>query len=213
MEENRNKLGTAADIADCVLMILCVALFIFTGGEKIYVFDRFFSGHIFIFIGYLVIGAEHLFLYLRGLKAGKKTGKYIAAAILTAAISLFGIAVNIYFAFSGTLYIIAETFSDGTKVLLSERTDYIAGHDKTPENELTYIDVYRLKAFKAVKIGTIDETYFSNKCLAQSKYALDYSADEKKLTVSCEYGVYGNSFVHLKEEYDTGILVYEFETG
>ena len=98
--------------------------------------------------------------------------------------------------------------SDGKEIMLSERIDYL----KLSESkfELTYMDVYQINGIAAKKLGTIDETYFSNKCLSQDKYTYEYDEAGKKLTVICEYGTYGDSVVRLKEEYDTGFLSKEF---
>ena len=90
--------------------------------------------------------------------------------------------------------------------MLSERIDYIAG----TEIELTYMDVYQISGIAAKKLGKIDESYFSNKCLSQDKYTYEYDEASKKLTIICEYGTYGDSFVSLKEEYDTGFWEEEF---
>lgn len=96
--------------------------------------------------------------------------------------------------------------SDGKEVMLSERIDYIAG----TKIELTYMDVYQINGFAAKKLGEIDETYFSNKCLSQDKYSYEYDEAGKKLTIICEYGTYGDGTVRLKEEYDTGFWEKEF---
>ena len=92
--------------------------------------------------------------------------------------------------------------SDGNKILLSERISHSTiGETKF---EFTHMDVYQIKGIAAKKLGEINETYFSNKCLSQDKYTYEYDEASKKLTIICEYGTYGDSFVSLKEEYDTG---------
>lgn len=96
--------------------------------------------------------------------------------------------------------------SDGKEVMLSERIDYIAG----TKIELTYMDVYQINGIAAKKLGKIDESYFSNKCLLQDKYTYEYDEAGKKLTIICEYGTYGDGTVRLKEEYDTGFWEKEF---
>lgn len=98
--------------------------------------------------------------------------------------------------------------SDGNEILLSERiTHSTIGETKF---EFTYMDVYQIKGIAVKKLGRIDETYFSNKCLSQDKYTYEYDGTSKKLTIICEYGTYGDGFVRLKEEYDTGFWEEEF---
>lgn len=98
--------------------------------------------------------------------------------------------------------------SDGNEIFLKERI----AHSTIGETrfEHTYMDVYQINGFAAKKLGEIDETYFSNKCLSQDKYTYEYDEASKKLTIICEYGTYGDGFVRLKEEYDTGFWEKEF---
>lgn len=100
------------------------------------------------------------------------------------------------------------TLSDGNKIFLKERTTYSKFDER--KYEYTYLDVYQINGITSKKLGRIDETYFSNKCLSQDKYAYEYDEAGKKLTVICEYGTYGDSVVRLKEEYDTGFWSEEF---
>ena len=98
--------------------------------------------------------------------------------------------------------------SDGNEILLKERIAHITIGETRFEH--TYMDVYHINGFAAKKLGEIDETYFSNKCLSQDKYTYEYDEASKKLTIICEYGTYGNEVVRLKEEYDTGFWEKEF---
>ncbi|MDE5741734.1 MAG: hypothetical protein K2H90_04725 [Oscillospiraceae bacterium] len=100
------------------------------------------------------------------------------------------------------------TLSDGSEIILHERVTYSKFGEK--KFEYTYMDVYQINGITSKKLGRIDETYFSNKCLSQDKYTYEYDEAGKKLTVICEYGTYGDSVVRLKEEYDTGFLSKEF---
>lgn len=100
------------------------------------------------------------------------------------------------------------TLSDENKILLNERATYSKFGER--KFEYTYMDVYQIKGITVKKLGEINETYFSNKCLSQDKYSYEYDEQSKKLTVICEYGTYGDSVVHLKEEYDTGFWSGEF---
>lgn len=100
----------------------------------------------------------------------------------------------------------AITLSDGNEILLSERIT----HSTISGRELTYMDVYQINGFAAKKVGEINETYFSNKCLLQDKYTYEYDEAGKKLTIICEYGTYGDGTIRFKEEYDTGFWEEEF---
>lgn len=97
---------------------------------------------------------------------------------------------------------------DGREVLFTETLGHVRILEKT--FELTYFNVYQKNGIIVRKIGEIDESYFSNKCLSQDTYSYEYDEADRKLTVVCEYGTYGDSVVSLKEEYDTGILSWEF---
>ena len=95
------------------------------------------------------------------------------------------------------------TLSDGNEILLKERIT----HDKIGETrfEITYISVYQINGIAAKKLGGINETYFSNKCLLQDKYSYEYDEAGKKLTVICEHGS-----ASIEEEYGTGFWEKEF---
>lgn len=181
-----------------VCIVICCYLTI--NGGTLYIFDRFFNPNIFLFLVYMLISGENMYLYIRSPKEEKKP---VAGTAVMLIISALGIGSIIYFGVKDPPYTVAETLPDGTVILLSEYKDYLAGFEKNPENELTYLDVYRLKGFKAVKIGNINETRFSNKCLAQDKYTLDYNEETKTVTVACEYGGYG-------DRSDTEVLTYDF---
>lgn len=181
-----------------VCIVICCYLTI--NGGTLYIFDRFFNPNIFLFLVYMLISGENMYLYIRSPKEEKKP---VARTAVMLIISALGVGSIIYFGVKDPPYTVAETLPDGTVILLSEYKDYLAGFEKNPENELTYLDVYRLKGFKAVKIGNINETRFSNKCLAQDKYTLDYNEETKTVTVACEYGGYG-------DRSDTEVLTYDF---
>ncbi|MDE5577277.1 MAG: hypothetical protein K2J11_07815, partial [Oscillospiraceae bacterium] len=100
------------------------------------------------------------------------------------------------------------TLSDGNEILLKERISHTTIGKTRFED--TYMDVYQINGIAAKKLGEIDESYFSNKCLLQDKYTYEYDEASKKLTIICEYGTYGNGVVRLKEEYDTGFWEKEF---
>ncbi len=199
-------------IVTLLLFGLCIVIYCYLtiNDGTLYIFDRFFNPNIFLFLVYMLLSGESIYLYIRSPQEEKKEKKPVAGTAVMLIISVLGIGSIIYFAVKDPPYTVSETLPDGTVILLSEHKDYLAGFEKNPKNELTYLDVYRLKGFKAVKLGDINETYFSNKCLAQDKYTLDYNEEARTVTVACEYGVYGNEYVHLKEEFDTGVMTYDF---
>ena len=95
------------------------------------------------------------------------------------------------------------SLSDGKEVMLLECIDYL----KLSEGKLefTYMDVYQINGIAAKKLGKIDETYFSNKCLLQDKYSYEYDEESKKLTVICEHGS-----ASLEKQNGTGFWEREF---
>lgn len=99
------------------------------------------------------------------------------------------------------------TLSDGTELLLTEET---AQSSINEEYETKYLNIYQVSGITAERIGWIDETYFSNDCLEQDKYEYKYDEANRRLTITCEYGEYGNEAVRLKEEFDTGFMSFDF---
>lgn len=211
MNKFKKVLGRSDSIVITILYILFSGIYCYlmANGGTLYILDRFFSPYIFLHLANSLFFGEAFYILIRSPKV-EKTDIFIAAAVLSVIMlifSIFEIGDLIHSGIKDPPYNFSETLSDGTVVLLSERNDHIAGD---PQSKLTYINLYRLKGFKAVKIGRIDETYFSNRCLVQDKYILDYNEETKTITVACEYGVYGNEYVHLTEEFDTGVLTYKF---
>lgn len=95
--------------------------------------------------------------------------------------------------------------SDGKEILLVENEKKVGTETMNGE-----IYVYRVNGSFVKKLGEIREYYFSNKCVKQNKYTYKYDESTAKLVITCEYGIFGNDTVSLKEEYDTGFLDYEF---
>lgn len=95
--------------------------------------------------------------------------------------------------------------SEGKEILLVENEKKVGAEIMNGE-----IYVYRVNGSFVKKLGEIREYYFSNKCVKQNKYTYKYDESTGKLVITCEYGVFGNDTVSLKEEYDTGFLDYEF---
>lgn len=223
MEDNTKNECSGEKLSPLYIILLLTAVvfmgiycFLMKNDSMLYIFGRLFRPYIFMYVYYIIFFGQYIYLYLIGMRKEqdkeKKKNLLICTVISTfmVIVGICGAADNICDGVKDPPYFVSKTLSDGTVVLFAERTDYIAGFEKKPESELTYFDIYRLKGFAAAKIGDIDESYFSNRCLAQDKYILDYDENSKTLTVACEYGVYGNDFVHLKEEFDTGVMTYEF---
>lgn len=196
-------------IVTLLLFGLCIVIccYLTINDGTLYIFDRFFNPNIFLFLVFMLISGENMYLYIRSPQEEKKEKKPVAGTAVMLIISVLGIGSIIYFGVKDPPYTVAETLPDGTVILLAERNDHSAGE---PQSKLTYLDVYRLKGFKAVKIGNIDETRFSNRCLAEDKYTLDYNEETRVLTVACEYGDYSHGFINPKEELDTGVMTYKF---
>lgn len=211
-----NKFGKAVGGSDSIVITILYILFMgiycclmMSDRGELYILGRFFHPTIAMYLGYMLYYGEYFYNYIRIPKDERKhiNGTVVSCLTVMLIISVLGAGSIIYSGVKDPPYTVAETFSDGTVILLCERNDHIAGE---PQSKLTYLDVYRLKGFKAVKIGKIDETRFSNRCLAEDKYTLDYNEKTKALTVACEYGDYSHGFINLKEEFDTGTLTYEF---
>lgn len=208
MTKFTKAIGGSDSIVITILYILFMGIYCYLMMSKrgeLYIFDRFFHPTIAMYLGYMLYYGEYFYRYIRIPKGERKhiNGTVVSCLTVMMIISVLGAGSIIYFGVKDPPYTVAETLPDGTVILLSERKDYLAGFEKNPKNERTYLDVYRLKGFKAVKIGKIDETRFSNKCLAQDKYTLDYNEETKTVTVACEYGGYGDRF-------DTEVLRYDF---
>lgn len=140
-------------------------------------------------------------------KNAKRRNAMILCAVLFV-LEIVLISLAVYEDIKGTADKERITLSDGSEILLHERVTHSTFDER--KYEYTYMDVYQINGITAKMLGGINETYFSNRCLLQDKYAYEYDEADKKLTVVCEYGTYGDSVVHLKEEYDTGFWKEEF---
>ncbi len=136
----------------------------------------------------------------------KQKKAFIVRRVLTVVIIALGLPLW-YENIKNTVDTERLTLSDGNEILLRERVRHTSGGTW----DYTYMDVYRIDGIIAKNLGKIDESYYSNKCLLQDKYTYKYDEAEKKLTIICEYGTYGeNSAARLTEEYDTGFWSEEF---
>ncbi len=73
------------------------------------------------------------------------------------------------------------------------------------------IDVYSMNGRLCRKLGEIDETLFSVRCVETDSYRYYISDDGRQLTLECLYGAYGNDTYSLTPQADTGKLTYIFE--
>lgn len=73
------------------------------------------------------------------------------------------------------------------------------------------IDVYSMNGRICRKIGEIDETLFSVRCVETDSYRYYISEDGRQLTLECLYGTYGSDTYELTSQADTGSLTYIFE--
>ncbi|MBP3379898.1 MAG: hypothetical protein J6K77_03425 [Ruminococcus sp.] len=73
------------------------------------------------------------------------------------------------------------------------------------------IDVYAMNGRLCRKIGEIDETLFSVRCVETDSYRYYISEDGRQLTLECLYGTYGSGTYTLTPQADTGTLTYVFE--
>ena len=96
---------------------------------------------------------------------------------------------------------------DGRSAILTEYTE----KNGKASNEYTYIDVYLLHGRMADRLGRIDETYFSNRCVEADRYAYSLGDDNNTLVVECEYGSFGNGTVCLEPSYGLPSMKYEFK--
>ena len=149
------------------------------------------------------------FLFMwKGRPKSRKRKIYMILALVVIILYVGSIPYFVYRDMKNTVEVEQIVLPDGKEVLFTETLSHVRIIEKTFEN--TYFNIYQKNGIIIRKVGEIDESYFSNKCLSQDTYSYEYDEADRKLTVVCEYGTYGDSVVSLKEEYDTGILSWEF---
>lgn len=94
------------------------------------------------------------------------------------------------------------------QIYLSEYTE------KTKIGETEYetvkLDVYQTGGRFAKHLGTIDETYFANRCAEMDTYSYTYGEDGI-FTLNLSYGAYGDGSVMLNPAVDSGVMTYTFK--
>lgn len=168
-----------------------------------YIWDRQYLRDFTIVVLYIV------FLYMwMGKPKSRKRNICMILALVMIVLGVGGISFAGYRDVKNTVEVEQIVLSDGKEVLFTETLAHVRIIKKRFED--TYFNVYQKNGIIVKKVGEINESYFSNKCLSQDTYSYEYDEADRKLTVVCEYGTYGNSVVSLKEEYDTGTLSREF---
>lgn len=168
-----------------------------------YIWDRQYLRDFTIVVLYIV------FLYMwMGKPKSRKRNICMILALVMIILGVGGISYGVYRDVKNTVEVEQIVLPDGREVLFTETLGHVRILEKT--FELTYFNIYQKNGIIVRKIGEIDESYFSNKCLSQDTYSYEYDEADRKLTVVCEYGTYEDSVVSLKEEYDTGTLRWEF---
>lgn len=95
--------------------------------------------------------------------------------------------------------------SEEESVILTETTV----KNKYTETERTHITVYlKGEGLTAKKLGEIDETMFTVKCIESGSYNCYYNSENETVTVICYHGGYGNGIASLL--YDEGSMTYNF---
>ncbi len=156
-------------------------------------------------IAVLYIGLLYMW---KGQPKSRKRKICMILALVMIILSVGAIPYSVYRDMKNRVEVEQIVLPDGKEVLFTETLGHVRILERT--FELTYFNVYQKNGIIVRKVGEIDESYFSNKCLSQDTYSYEYDEADRKLTVICEYGTYGDSVVSLKEEYDTGTLSWEF---
>ncbi|MCM1529050.1 MAG: hypothetical protein NC093_03540 [Alistipes sp.] len=193
-----------------ILMTLLVCGFGFFAyckltGSSIRLFGRLFGCYSLGFFAVLLL------LIVRSVMVFIKTGKKmnyrlfldISAVVITLFCLINCLATDIKA--SGTKDILK--IGDKNRVMLCESVF-------TDENDVVTevrIDVYSINGRLCRKLGEIDETLFSVRCVETDSYRYYISDDGRQLTLECLYGAYGNGTYSLTPQADTGKLTYIFE--
>lgn len=212
IETTETKKKIKFGISDIIGIVIAVIIFGFVGYLAITDRELFLFGYMWK-VNYIAIFLQAVLIILYFISwIGQPKSKKRTKAMISFAV-LFALEVGLiaWYAYDNINKKVDRerlVLSDGNEILLSERISHSTiGETKF---ESTYMDVYQINGIAAKKLGEIDESYFSNKCLLQDKYTYEYDEASKKLTIICEYGTYGNEVVRLKEEYDTGFREKEF---
>lgn len=186
-----------------IFMTLAVMGFGYFGYLKltdtdIYFYSRVINCYTLCFTAAFIFLALRIFIVFH--KNGNKVSYQVWLLIISCMISCICLINSVAEDFSRSRITDTIEINEDTEVLLCETGD-----------ESTRIDIYRVKGGFVKKIGEIDETYFSVKCIEQDLYTCDVSEDGSLITINCNYGVYGNGIYMIAPAYDTGTLSYTFQ--
>lgn len=203
MADDKKKFAKAYDTFYYIFITLAAVGFGFFGYLKltdtdIYFYDRVINCYTLCFTAAFVFLALRILIVFRrsGNKVSYQLWLMIAAALISGACLINSLAED----FSRSKIMDIIEIDENTDIFLCETGD-----------ENTQIDIYRVKDRMARKIGEIDETYFSVKCIEQGMYSYEISDDGTFITIYCNYGVYGNGIYMIVPAYDTGTLSYTFQ--
>lgn len=204
MADDKKKFAKAYDAFYYIFITLAVIGFIYFGYMKVFDTEIYFYNRV-INCYTLCFTAAFIFLALRILivfrRSGNKVGYQLLLMIISCGISGVCLINSLAEDFSRSKIMDIIEINETTDVFLCENGDETS----------TKIDIYRVRGRLAKKIGEIDETYFSVKCIEQDMYTYNISEDGSLLTVNCNYGVYGNGVYMIIPAYDTGTLTFTFE--
>ncbi len=155
--------------------------------------------------------AVFLFFAVRSVMVFVKTGKKMSYRLF---LSLSAVLITLFCLIN---CLATDISSSGTKDILKlgEKNsvmlcESVVTDDNGAVTEVR-IDVYGMNGRLCRKLGEIDETLFSVRCVETDSYRYYISEDGRQLTLECLYGTYGNGTYTLSPQADTGKLTYIFE--
>lgn len=176
--------------------------------QRLFLFGYVFDESIFKFFGIAMLYLGFIIDFSCNKKDKMTKKKIIVLTVILSVMFVWSVETTVENIHSTVKMQIAADrieLSDGKEILLVENEKKVDTETMNGE-----IYVYRVNGSFVKKLGEIREYYFSNKCVKQNKYTYKYDESTGKLVITCEYGIFGNDTVSLKEEYDTGFLDYEF---
>ena len=201
------KLSTVLYFACLTIAVMALVFFLYLilvdGG--LFLFGYVFSPYT---LAFAVIAA--VFTLRTGDLLKSKGGKVSYHGMLAAAGAVIALVVALYGGIKDVRH--SKTadmlvMSGGRNALLTEYTE----KNGTAGKENTFIDVHILYGRVAIKLGNIDETYFSNKCVEKDLYAYSLNESDNVLTIECEYGDFGDGIVAIDPSHGTSTIKYDFK--
>ena len=185
------KLSTVLYFACLTIAVMALVFFLYLilvdGG--LFLFGYVFSPYT---LAFAVIAA----VFTHGMLAA-------AGAVIALVVALYGGVKDVRHSKTADMLVM----SGGRNALLTEYTE----KNGTAGKENTFIDVHILYGRVAIKLGNIDETYFSNKCVEKDLYAYSLNESDNVLTIECEYGDFGDGIVAIDPSHGTSTIKYDFK--